>query len=116
MRLKDIVKKFQTVRLAFNEQQGFIRDICFKAWKILWKRGRRLKKLARKKGLRYRWTRWRLFMKKREEREMEDYSNELDKKIQKLVELNNLIANQTIQNTVRKCFYCFSFILFPFRY
>jgi hypothetical protein len=29
-RLKDIVKKFQTVRLAFNEQQCFIRDVCFR--------------------------------------------------------------------------------------
>ncbi len=30
MRLKDIVKKFQTVRLAFNQQLGFLRDLCFK--------------------------------------------------------------------------------------
>lgn len=30
IRLKDIVKKFQTVRLAFDSTQGFVRNICFK--------------------------------------------------------------------------------------
>jgi hypothetical protein len=105
MRLKDIVKKFQTVRLAFNEQQGFIRDICYKAWKILWVRGKRLRKVARRRGLQYRWNNWRKFVKRRTERELEDYSHELDKKIQKLVELNNIIANQS-SATVTSPFLC----------
>lgn len=99
MRLKDLVKKFQTVRLAFNEEQSFIRDICFKAWKILWVRGRRLRKIAKRRGLRYRWNLWRKFVTKRQERELEEYSNELDQKIHRLVELNNLIATQS-QNMV----------------
>ena len=30
LQLKDLVKKFQTVRLAFHEDQRFIRDVCFK--------------------------------------------------------------------------------------
>jgi hypothetical protein len=95
VRLRDVVKKFQTVRLAFNEQMGFIRDVCFKSWKHVWIRGKRLRKLARRKGLRYRWNAWRTFLKCRKEREMDDYSNELDKKINRLVELNNLITNHS---------------------
>ena len=61
-------------------------------------RGKRLRRLAKRKALRIRWNAWKRFVKRRHEREMEEYSSELDKKITRLVELNNLI---TAHNTVR---------------
>ncbi len=30
--MKDLVKKFQTVRLAFQQQEVFVRDAAFRLW------------------------------------------------------------------------------------
>jgi hypothetical protein len=57
-------------------------------------RGKRLRRLAKRKGLRYRFKIWKRFVKSKHDRNIEDYSVELDRKIAKLIQLNNMITNQ----------------------
>lgn len=95
--MKRIVKRFQTVRLAFDEAGCFIRDACFKTWKAFTKHRKRLRHIGVWRGVRYRWKVWRDYVKDRTQRQMEEYETELDRKIQRLQELNTLI---TEHNTV----------------
>lgn len=88
--MKDIVKKFQTVRLAFQSQERFVRDACFLTWKQYFERRRRLRQIALIRSMRYRWNRWRDYGRNRQQREMEDFAQTLDDKIQRLTELSAL--------------------------
>lgn len=90
--MKRIVKRFQTVRLAFDEAACFIRDACFKTWHALTKHRKRLRHIGLWRGIRYRWKVWRDYVKDRTHREMEEYETELDRKIERLQELNHLIT------------------------
>jgi hypothetical protein len=111
--MKKIVKKFQTVRLVFDEAGAFIRDACFKVWKKYSKFRSRLKHIGRTRGLRYRFNLWRKYNRERYKRDMEDFTQELDRKIDRLNILNNLIeshnvvsyiVNVTLKISVLKCF------------
>ncbi len=94
--MKRIVKKFQTVRLAFDEAGAFIRDACFKVWRRYTKGRSRLKHIGKMRGLRYRFNIWRRYNRERDKREMEEYTQELDRKIDRLSVLNTLIESHNV--------------------
>lgn len=91
-KMKDIVKKFQTVRLAFHAHEMFARDSCFKLWRHFTRQRLRNHHTAKMKGLRYRWKRWKMFLKNYRKRDLEEFADSLDAKIAKLNELNMLMA------------------------
>jgi hypothetical protein len=57
-----------------------------------------LRHIALKRGLRYRFNTWKVFFRGREQRKEEAISNELDRKIERLNELNSIMVNH---NSVR---------------
>lgn len=83
--MRDVVKRFQTVRLAFDYSSGFIRDACFKAWKSYAYRWRRLRVKARLMALRVRWKTWQLFIAKRHVEALEQYEKDIDARITRVL-------------------------------
>lgn len=97
LRMKDLVKKFQTVRLAFNHTEFFIRDMCFSTWKAFTAKVKLQRTRANIRALRRWWNRWINYNKNRGMQEMVDFSEKLDLKIEKLAELNHLISSSNEQ-------------------
>lgn len=123
MQMKNLVKKFQTLRLAFQQSDIFLRDACFtvrfvssvsihacltvfrvslntptpvllngatQLWKGYFRRHQHQYRLARLKGLRYRFRQWRHFASQGQAmtRKGEEFSDQLDAKIHRLMTLN----------------------------
>lgn len=98
--MKDLVKKFQTVRLAFQYHELFIRDIIFRLWERHTRQRRHSRKMAYLKALRYRWRRWRQFNKHKVEREMAEFSEDLEEKIGLLTTLSTWLEETEEVNSV----------------
>lgn len=93
--MKDVVKRYQTVRLAFKHTDFFIRDACFLLWKKHTMRKRKGRLTALRRALRYRFRRWRQYLANRTSIQEEKLSDELDSKIHRLMQLNDNILNST---------------------
>lgn len=93
--MKDVVKRYQTVRLAFKHTDFFIRDACFFLWKQHTLRKRKGRRTALRRALRYRFRRWRQYLANRTTIQEEKLSDELDNKIHRLMQLNDNILNST---------------------
>lgn len=79
--MKDLVKKFQTIRLAFDKSAGFVRDTCFRLWKRYSYEWRKRREKARLMATRYRWRTWRLFLEERHLDSLNEYSRNIENKI-----------------------------------
>lgn len=58
VKMQQIVKKFQTVRIVFDHSARFVRDTCFKLWKSLLMRNQFFLVLCRRRRLRYILKQW----------------------------------------------------------
>ena len=79
--MKDLVKKFQTIRLAFDKSAGFVRDTCFRQWKRYAYEWRKRRVSARLMATRYRWRRWKLFLEERHLDSLNEYSRSIENKL-----------------------------------
>lgn len=95
LQMKDIIKRYQTVRLAFKQTDIFVRDACFFLWRGYVKRKRHACRQARLRGLRLRFRAWKAFVKNRGLRTESKLSEELDTKINRLMRLNENLLNST---------------------
>eukprot|EP01033_Poteriospumella_lacustris_P005720 gene5720-4095_t len=85
-KLKEIVKKFQTVRLAFQTTEVFLRDACFRLWKLLCLRRKQRERAARLRSLRHRWSRWVAFCGYKKKLDEEEFEQVMEEKMLKLAQ------------------------------
>lgn len=85
-KLKEIVKRFQTVRLAFQTTEVFLRDACFRLWKLLCLRRKQRERVARLRSLRYRWSRWVAFCGYKKKLDEEEFEQVVEEKMLKLAQ------------------------------
>lgn len=79
--LKDVVKRFQTVRLAFNGPELFLRDTCFKLWLKQTRIMRKARRKADRMHLKYRFKRWKMYLGGKAYHHL---ANKIDAKIEQL--------------------------------
>ncbi|RYH27275.1 hypothetical protein EON65_13555 [archaeon] len=79
--MKDLVKKFQTIRLAFDKSAGFVRDTCFRLWKRYAYEWRKRRVKVRYMALRYRWRTWKIFLEEKHLDSLNDYSRNIENKL-----------------------------------
>jgi len=100
IQMKDVMKQYQTVRLAFKHTDLFIRDACFYLWKVHMVRKRRARRVAMARGLRYRMRRWREYVSGRTAIHKEVLRTQLDHKIHRLMRLNeNMLNLSNVEDT-----------------
>lgn len=80
-KMKDIVKKFQTVRLAFQTLEIFLRDASFRLWKRFCQLRRHRQNVARLRSIRYRWKRWIAFHRFKKQLEEEELDQVVEEKL-----------------------------------
>lgn len=93
IQMKDVVKRFQTLRFAFDQSAQFIRNSCFLLWKKYYMKNRSFIEKCRKKMLLNRFTFWKQYSEFSKKQFLDDFSNELDEKIDRLNDLVYLIQN-----------------------
>lgn len=90
--MRDLVKKFQTVRLAFDQSSSFIRDACFNMWKKYTLNWRKIHDRARIQAQRYRWRCWKVYLEERHLHALEEYAAEIDRKLAKVLQMREVSA------------------------
>eukprot|EP01034_Spumella_vulgaris_P022685 gene22685-28833_t len=100
--MKEIVKKFQVMRLVFNTSDRFLRDTCFNLWKSIYTRSEYYRHFCIKKVLKNCFAQFKKYAARMkihknalvEDDDEEQYLNELNKKKNQLNELQLLLDKQ----------------------
>lgn len=87
--MREMVKKFQTIRMAFDQSSGFVRDACFKMWKKYTLYWRKVRNRARLQSLKYRISCWKLFLQQEHLKALEEYVADIDKKLIKVLQFHD---------------------------
>ncbi len=111
VQMKQIVNKFQCVRMIFDSSARFLRDTCFNLWKSIFTRSEYYRVFAIKKHLKYCFNKFRHNGRKAKMLHDEEFTEELDSRMQKLNELQELIAKHNTVSAIvflyfDMCLYC----------
>ncbi|KAJ1436899.1 hypothetical protein B484DRAFT_445377 [Ochromonadaceae sp. CCMP2298] len=100
--MAEVVKKFQTVKMVFNQKQQFSRDSAFFLWKGELRRSKARQRVAKRRALWYRWRKWVAYCKRHSKYEDRDFADELDEKILLLEQLTSLLQGEDATSIVRR--------------
>jgi len=118
LKMSEIVKKFQTVKMVFQTGSFYQRDCAFfvsshgphtfsrcyilflhfrllQLWRGELRRSQQRRSIARRRALLYRWNTWRAYLRQYKAGEMEDMGHELDRKLESLERLQALLQSHT---------------------
>ncbi len=101
-KMSQVAKSYHALKLVFDTEALAIRDMVFYSWKKVNLVRRAKLRLSQRKYLNYRWSIWRNFVRERKLRELEDLAYDLNRKLVFLMELNNVVASNSLVSSSSK--------------